>query len=184
VGHHTAYAIRLLEGRRCQLDCTTSTPSSGGEWRVSGTYKEQLNDVGELKTVKFTPDQEGRHYEFTVEKGETYEDLICEGITCPFQIGVPDYEIAQMMKPPQKMAPPKPVPTATPAQDKPGVEGFLSLEDLRNADVWKVKGVDAGSREKYLSDEAFDAVFGMSKSAFEALPKWKRDGKKKEHGLF
>merc|ERR1712232_963085 len=100
VGHHIAYAIRLMEGGRCQLDCTTSTPSSGCEWRAVGTYIEELTEHGELKAVKFTPDAEGRRYEFTVEKGASNENLICEGIACPFQIGVPDYEIAQMMKAP------------------------------------------------------------------------------------
>jgi outer membrane biosynthesis protein TonB len=45
-------------------------------------------------------------------------------------------------------------------------------------------GVNAGERETYLSDAEFADLFKMDKAAFAALPKWKRDGKKKPLGLF
>jgi len=63
-------------------------------------------------------------------------------------------------------------------------EGCLSLEELQNADVWKARGVDPTRREDWLSDDAFSAVFGQSRAAFAAYPKWRRDKMKKEHGLF
>ena len=38
--------------------------------------------------------------------------------------------------------------------------------------------------QSYLSDAEFSTVFGMSKSEFGALAKWKQTNKKKEVGLF
>ena len=43
---------------------------------------------------------------------------------------------------------------------------------------------DVTMKEQYLSDEDFEEVFGTSKSAFNALAKWKRNAEKKKHGLF
>jgi len=74
-------------------------------------------------------------------------------------------------------APAAPVPTHVP-------QGCFSLEELRDANVWKDRGMDADRREQYLSDEAFEAVFGCTKAEFEKLPKWKRDQQKKLHKLF
>eukprot|EP00930_Biecheleria_cincta_P063173 TRINITY_DN48676_c0_g1_i1.p1 TRINITY_DN48676_c0_g1~~TRINITY_DN48676_c0_g1_i1.p1 ORF type:complete len:497 (-),score=136.82 TRINITY_DN48676_c0_g1_i1:128-1618(-) len=84
---------------------------------------------------------------------------------------------------------------SSPAENKPQAEaaapaaadafaGELSLEELQDPKIWKSKGVNAGERETYLSDDVFVNLFGMEKSAFAKLPKWKRDNKKKEHGLF
>lgn len=36
----------------------------------------------------------------------------------------------------------------------------------------------------YLSDQDFEAVFGMSRSAFSKLPLWKQQKLKKDKGLF
>jgi hypothetical protein len=44
--------------------------------------------------------------------------------------------------------------------------------------------VDVTAKEKYLSDEDFQAAFGMDRAAFNTLPKWKQNGKKKEAKLF
>lgn len=66
----------------------------------------------------------------------------------------------------------------------PAVDGCLTLEELKNADVWKARGVDAAKREEYLSDSDFMATFGMNKADFAKMPKWKRDGRKRENGLF
>jgi len=44
--------------------------------------------------------------------------------------------------------------------------------------------VDGGRKEEYLHDEDFQEIFLMSKEEFRALPKWKRDNKKKELQLF
>ena len=40
------------------------------------------------------------------------------------------------------------------------------------------------AKEKYLADDEFAKVFGMSKDAFEGQAKWKKDKLKKEQGLF
>ena len=45
-------------------------------------------------------------------------------------------------------------------------------------------GINWGIKEAYLSDADFDACFKVSRAAFEAMPKWKRDGEKKKVGLF
>ena len=44
--------------------------------------------------------------------------------------------------------------------------------------------VDRSKREEYLEDDVFQNLFKMDLKAFLALPKWKRDGEKKKHGLF
>jgi len=80
------------------------------------------------------------------------------------------------------------VPAAAPMVPAPAEvpvpPGCFSLEDLKDESVWRAKGVDAGNREEYLSEDTFKAVFGMGKADFAKLAKWKRDSKKKEHGLF
>jgi len=81
-------------------------------------------------------------------------------------------------------APAAPAAAAAPAPVAPAAAGAMSLADLQNADVWRAKGVDAAHRETYLGDAEFEATFGMNKGAFDALPKWKKDGEKKKHGLF
>jgi hypothetical protein len=44
--------------------------------------------------------------------------------------------------------------------------------------------VDVARKEEYLDDATFLAKFNLSKTAFAALPKWKRDEAKKKVGLF
>ncbi|KAM4897284.1 villin-1 [Sylvia borin] len=46
------------------------------------------------------------------------------------------------------------------------------------------RGVDPSRKEDHLSDEDFQAVFGMSRSAFSNLPLWKQQKLKKDKGLF
>jgi hypothetical protein len=45
-------------------------------------------------------------------------------------------------------------------------------------------GVNPKFREQYLSDLEFETIFNMSKSAFNAQPKWKKQELKKRHNLF
>jgi len=45
-------------------------------------------------------------------------------------------------------------------------------------------GVDPANREKFLSDAEFSSILGCDKSAFTAMPKWKRDAMKKKAQLF
>merc|ERR1712137_698685 len=54
----------------------------------------------------------------------------------------------------------------------------LSQAESRPSDV------DPANKEKYLSDEDFQTVFGMAPSDFVALPKWKQQKLKKEKQLF
>jgi hypothetical protein len=44
--------------------------------------------------------------------------------------------------------------------------------------------VDFTMKEQYLSDEEFQSVFSMSRAEFNAMPKWKQNGKKKAVKLF
>ncbi|KAM9630258.1 villin-1 [Morphnus guianensis] len=46
------------------------------------------------------------------------------------------------------------------------------------------RGVDPSRKEYHLSDQDFEAVFGMSRSAFGMLPLWKQQKLKKDKGLF
>ncbi|KAM6131866.1 villin-1 isoform 1-T1 [Phoenicopterus ruber ruber] len=46
------------------------------------------------------------------------------------------------------------------------------------------QGVDPSKKECHLSDKDFQAVFGMSRSAFGDLPLWKQQKLKKDKGLF
>jgi len=80
---------------------------------------------------------------------------------------------------PAAVPPEAAAPSATPAEV---VE--LTLEELQDANVWREKNIVATEKERYLPDSVFASLFGMDKEAFAKLPKWKRDNKKKEHGLF
>mmetsp|Transcript_96 Transcript_96/g.162 ORF Transcript_96/g.162 Transcript_96/m.162 type:complete len:545 (+) Transcript_96:55-1689(+) len=239
-GTQVAYSVKLMDGHKCWLDRREDTPISSSRWMAEGIYSEERGPDNEVAYVRFTVEklpfgggpQVGKVFELKVEKGETNSVLICEGVCCPLQVGMQDYELEQMMKAPERQAAPQPVPKPKPAPGTEGngillgsevssivkgsagvmeraakpshgiimdeaveaapvsavptavPEGCLSLEDLRDANVWKLKGVDPSKREEYLSDDAFKAVFGMSKEEFTKLPKWKRDKLKKEHKLF
>ncbi|CAK0892577.1 unnamed protein product, partial [Prorocentrum cordatum] len=60
----------------------------------------------------------------------------------------------------------------------------LSLQELRDPDVWRRRGVEASTREQLLPDREFEEHFGCSKAEFGRWPKWKQDRRKKELGLF
>jgi len=70
--------------------------------------------------------------------------------------------------------PPAPAPVAS-------ANGTFSPAALREG---VPPGVVATNKEDYLSPADFMSVFGMDKAALAAMPKWKRDAKKKEVGLF
>jgi hypothetical protein len=59
--------------------------------------------------------------------------------------------------------------------------GTFTYEQLKSG---VPDGVDPTKKEEYLSNEDFAAKFGVDKATFAAQPKWKRDAKKKELGLF
>merc|ERR1712003_550642 len=64
------------------------------------------------------------------------------------------------------------------------VEARYTLEQLTDKRLWEKLDVVPTERETYLCDEEFEKVFGKSKADFAKLPKWKKDGEKKKHGLF
>jgi hypothetical protein len=69
-----------------------------------------------------------------------------------------------------------------------GGNDFSIPEGLYSSEVLKTNplpdGVDAGTKEQWLSDEEFMHIFGMAKESFKGLPKWKQSNAKKKHGLF
>lgn len=46
------------------------------------------------------------------------------------------------------------------------------------------EGVDVTVKELYLTDDDFQAVFSMTKDAYQSLPRWKQINLKKQYGLF
>jgi hypothetical protein len=58
--------------------------------------------------------------------------------------------------------------------------GSFSYEELKG----NIETVDPARKEDYLSAAEFSTVIGLSRAEFAALPKWKRDSKKKQVGLF
>jgi len=65
-----------------------------------------------------------------------------------------------------------------------GQGSIYTLEQLTDKRTWSKLDVNSGEREIYLSDDVFFQLFGTSKEDFAKLPKWKKDGLKKKHGLF
>lgn len=93
----------------------------------------------------------------------------------------------KLEEPPKLEKEPKDVPAPAPAVPAvlPARSGeCMTLEELRDADVWKARGIDASSREQMLSDADFQAAFGVSREDFGKLAGWKRTQKKRELGLF
>lgn len=73
--------------------------------------------------------------------------------------------------------------SADQALDAFSTNNKIPYEQLKNSEGLP-DTVDLTMKEAYLSDEEFEAVFKMTRAAFNALPKWKQAGKKKEVGLF
>ncbi|CAM9843127.1 unnamed protein product [Chrysoparadoxa australica] len=87
---------------------------------------------------------------------------------------------APVVEKPQKMASLAEAAVAVPGQS---ADAMFSYDDI--AGVGRVvQGVDPSNREMYLRDDEFTKLFGMDKSAFSALPQWKRVAAKKKHKLF
>jgi len=240
------HTVRIMEDNKCWLDFSKQEAHATESWHAEGTYTEEKND--DKWEVTFTVGDSpfkvgpavGKVYVLPVDKvaGDTHEALTVDGIRCPLQVGVPDFELQAMMRHAPQGPAPVAVPTAAPQADvgkdqgicndghvpmmtqgSAGVmdrtkqdsqsnqsygiiktddglkapcapvptevpEGCYSYEDLRDNRVCEEKGIDGSKKESYLSDAAVAAIFGMDRAAFDALPKWKRDQKKKEHGLF
>lgn len=74
--------------------------------------------------------------------------------------------------------------TARSVPDSPYVDSngpFYRYDDLV---MNTVKEINMAHKEMYLDNSSFTATFGISRSEFAAFPKWKRDLKKREVGLF
>ena len=79
----------------------------------------------------------------------------------------------------------KPVPpnaVLEPARSTSGRETW-PYEQLRTGVAWP-PGVGADERERWLSNEEFEAVLGVSREAWDRLPKWKRNTLRREADLF
>ncbi|KNA10108.1 hypothetical protein SOVF_147420 [Spinacia oleracea] len=63
-------------------------------------------------------------------------------------------------------------------------QSTFSYEQLRARSENPVTGIDFKRREAYLSEEEFLSVFGVTKEAFNKLPRWKQDMQKKKFDLF
>ncbi|RWR94773.1 villin-2 [Cinnamomum micranthum f. kanehirae] len=61
---------------------------------------------------------------------------------------------------------------------------IFSYEQVKAKSTDPAPGIDYMKREAYLSDEEFECVLEMTKEAFYAQPKWKRDMQKKKLDLF
>jgi tetratricopeptide (TPR) repeat protein len=57
-----------------------------------------------------------------------------------------------------------------------------TLEELRNGKYGE--GVDPTRKETYLSDDAFEEAFKMTRDEFSRLPNWKKANKRKELQIF
>ena len=77
---------------------------------------------------------------------------------------------------------------------QPIVNTFLSYEDLlqnccgeycdQNTDRDNLIMINPAMKEEYLHEDEFQKIFSTSKREFRAMPRWKRDMKKKELQLF
>ena len=67
------------------------------------------------------------------------------------------------------------------SDDPSSVYPVYTLEQLR---INAISHIDMTHKEMYLSNKEFLRIFGMNKTQFQQLPKWKKDSKKKEKGLF
>eukprot|EP01126_Amoeba_proteus_P049270 TRINITY_DN5750_c0_g1_i2.p1 TRINITY_DN5750_c0_g1~~TRINITY_DN5750_c0_g1_i2.p1 ORF type:complete len:1043 (+),score=243.74 TRINITY_DN5750_c0_g1_i2:209-3337(+) len=84
---------------------------------------------------------------------------------------------------------PRSLPKSLPLIERNGREVYqeyirtvYSIEELSSKTL--PKGVDPTNKEKYLSDEDFESLFGMSKEEYEKRPAWKRETIKKQAGLY
>jgi len=75
----------------------------------------------------------------------------------------------------------KPVTTAAAPAAKASSTGTYSWDDVVGG---QIPGMDLTMKENYLDAATFQAKFGCTKAQFDAQPKWKRDAKKKELGIF
>lgn len=74
-----------------------------------------------------------------------------------------------------------------PAFERTQNQLYLVQKTFETATLKKMKGsdgIDPTVKEKYLSGDDFQELFGMNKDAFAAMPLWRRQQVKKKVGLF
>ena len=77
---------------------------------------------------------------------------------------------------------PSPVPSPAPVAAAPAEsQQYYDATLLRKK---KIPGLDYNNREKYLSPEDFQEIFGMDKESFYQMPKWKQTKAKRANKLF
>ena len=74
-----------------------------------------------------------------------------------------------------------PAVSRTVESEEPAV--IFSLAELKTG-TGAATGVDVTCKEDFLSTADFEEVFGMPRSGFARLPKWKQGTVKKKAGLF
>eukprot|EP00929_Paragymnodinium_shiwhaense_P066805 TRINITY_DN33557_c0_g1_i1.p1 TRINITY_DN33557_c0_g1~~TRINITY_DN33557_c0_g1_i1.p1 ORF type:complete len:577 (+),score=118.65 TRINITY_DN33557_c0_g1_i1:91-1821(+) len=183
------YAVALLSGRQFRLDFTSA---KGSNWQVTGSYDDDFDAKTLVLTVesyvKGTGPPGGNSFTLAIEKldSETNDGLNMQGVHLGFLIGVPDFEVQQMLK--SNGPSTAPAGGGYQAQEASAaakvIEGTYSLTELQDKEGCQAKGLDMARRECYLPDDVFNTTFKMSKDDFEKLPKWKRDNAKKQHNLF
>mmetsp|Transcript_26264 Transcript_26264/g.36164 ORF Transcript_26264/g.36164 Transcript_26264/m.36164 type:complete len:410 (+) Transcript_26264:40-1269(+) len=75
-----------------------------------------------------------------------------------------------------------PLPAVTVAYSSPDFRTY-TFDELKTGASLPVD-VDPSQRELYLDNETFTRIFGMDKSTFSAMRKWKKDTLKKKYGIF
>jgi hypothetical protein len=65
----------------------------------------------------------------------------------------------------------------------PSTGGPYTLKQLTCQKEFLPDDIEVANKPSYLSDEEFQALFGMDKGAFNALPNWKKLNLKKTHNL-
>eukprot|EP00933_Yihiella_yeosuensis_P010097 TRINITY_DN11635_c0_g1_i1.p1 TRINITY_DN11635_c0_g1~~TRINITY_DN11635_c0_g1_i1.p1 ORF type:complete len:561 (-),score=166.50 TRINITY_DN11635_c0_g1_i1:143-1744(-) len=128
-------------------------------------------------------DDEKKQQLFSEKEPETSQDTAsvpapAPSAPAPVPAPTPAVAPASASAAPAAAAPAAPAPAAA----SPGV--FYSLAELQDSSFWKEKGIPAQERETFLDDATFSSLFGCSKDDFAKLPKWKREQRKKPHGLF
>lgn len=77
--------------------------------------------------------------------------------------------------------------TATPTSVRAELKSLQAKDSYSYAELTaspKPKGVDTNALEKYLTEDEFQKVLGVTRSQFEALPGWKKSDLKKQKKLF
>eukprot|EP00811_Abedinium_folium_P030608 NODE_4913_length_1831_cov_9.984155.p1 GENE.NODE_4913_length_1831_cov_9.984155~~NODE_4913_length_1831_cov_9.984155.p1 ORF type:complete len:487 (-),score=129.05 NODE_4913_length_1831_cov_9.984155:324-1784(-) len=182
------YAIKLMGGGACHVDNLTVMPGGSSTWHAEGSYKEQHGEDRQITSVQITVAKSGgdgpkagEMIDAPVKKTSLHDLIVYGGVDCPLLAGVPDFEIRQMMLPPAveeaaAAAPEKSAFVATTTS--------FTLAQLQDPNVYKASNVNPATRELYLADDVFVEVFGITKEAFSAQPKWKRDKLKKDNRLY